>query len=331
MSEVMVNGPDRVYVERGGKIERTPTRFIDETHLRRVIDKIVGEVSRRVDESSPMVDARLPDGSRINAVIHPLAIGGPFLTVRKFAKEPAPGRGPRHQPDLHLDPGPLHRGVRGRAPEHRRVRWYRRRQDHDAQRPVVASSPTTSASSPSRTPRNSSSARSTSSRWNRAPPTSRARARSRSATWCATALRMRPDRIIVGECRGGEALDMLQAMNTGHEGSLTTIHSNSPRDTLSRIETMTLMAGFDLPIRVIREQMSSAIDLIVHLTRLRDGTRRVTHVVRGPAHGGRRHHHAGPLHVRLLHGHRRGRQLPGHRSSRWASAPSSPTSSRTPA
>jgi len=277
VSEVMVNGPDKVYVERKGKIERTPTSFIDETHLRRVIDKIVGEVSRRVDEASPMVDARLPDGSRVNAVIHPLAIGGPFLTVRKFAKEPL--RVEDIVANKTLTPasarfieacvvGKLNVIVSGGTdagkttllnvlssfvPGDERVvtiedsKELQLRQEH-----VV-----------------SLEAR---------PPNIEGRGEITIRDLVRNALRMRPDRIIVGECRGGEALDMLQAMNTGHDGSLTTIHSNGPRDTLSRIETMTMMAGFDLPVRVIREQMSSAIDLVVHLTRLRDGTRRVTHI-----------------------------------------------------
>jgi len=277
VTEVMVNGPQRVYVERFGRIERTQSTFIDENHLRRVIDKIVGEVSRRVDESSPMVDARLPDGSRINAVIHPLAIGGPFLTVRKFSKDPL------QVDDLVVNKtftpplarfleacvvGRLNVVVSGGTdagkttflnvlssfiPADERVvtiedsKELQLRQEHVVS---LEARPTNIEGKGEVTIRD----------------------------LVRNSLRMRPDRIIVGECRSGEALDMLQAMNTGHEGSLTTIHSNSPRDTLSRIETMTLMAGFDLPIRVIREQMSSAIDLIVHLARLRDGTRRVVQV-----------------------------------------------------
>jgi pilus assembly protein CpaF len=277
VSEVMVNGPNSVYIERAGKLERTTTSFIDDAHLRRVIDKIVGEVSRRVDEASPMVDARLPDGSRVNAVIHPLAIGGPFLTVRKFAKDPLQVEDLIN--NMSMTPavarfieacvvGRLNIIVSGGTdsgkttllnvlssfvPSDERIvtvedsKELQLRQDH-----VV----------------------SLESR----PPNIEGRGEVTIRELVRNALRMRPDRIIVGECRGGEALDMLQAMNTGHDGSLTTVHSNAPRDTLSRIETMTLMSGFDLPIRVIREQMSSAIDLIVHLTRLRDGTRRITHV-----------------------------------------------------
>src|SRR5580692_3740602 len=277
VSEVMVNGPDKVYIERNGKIERTPTSFIDETHLRRVIDKIVGEVSRRVDEASPMVDARLPDGSRVNAVIHPLAYGGPFLTVRKFSKDPL------QVEDLVQNltitsalarfleacvVGKLNIIVSGGTdtgkttmlnvlssfvPGDERVITIEDSKELQLRQEHVASLESR-------------------------PPNIEGRGEITIRDLMRNALRMRPDRIIVGECRGGEALDMLQAMNTGHDGSLTTIHSNSPRDTLSRVETMTLMAGFDLPIRVIREQMASAIDLIVHLTRMRDGTRRVTHV-----------------------------------------------------
>jgi pilus assembly protein CpaF len=277
VSEVMVNGPGNVYIERHGKIERTPTAFIDETHLRRVIDKIVGEVSRRVDEASPMVDARLPDGSRVNAVIHPLAYGGPFLTVRKFSKDPL------QVEDLisnltitsalarfveacvvgklniivsgGTDTGKttLLNVLSGFVPNDERIVTIEDSKELQLRQEHVASLESR-------------------------PPNIEGRGEITIRDLMRNSLRMRPDRIIVGECRGGEALDMLQAMNTGHDGSLTTIHSNSPRDTLSRVETMTLMAGFDLPIRVIREQMSSAIDLIVHLTRLRDGTRRVTHV-----------------------------------------------------
>jgi pilus assembly protein CpaF len=277
VSEVMVNGPDRVYIERFGRIETTDTVFIDEAHLRRVIDKIVGEVARRIDEASPMVDARLPDGSRVNAIIHPLAIGGPYLTVRKFARDPL------QVSDLIANQtmtpalakflesaviGKLNVVMSGGTdagkttllnvvstfiPADERIitiedsKELQLRQEH-----VV-----------------SLEAR---------PPNIEGRGEVTIRELVRNALRMRPDRIVVGECRGGEALDMLQAMNTGHEGSLTTIHANSPREALSRIETMTMMAGFDLPVRVIREQMSSAIDLVVHLARLRDGSRRVIQV-----------------------------------------------------
>jgi pilus assembly protein CpaF len=277
ITEVMVNGPDKVFVERHGKIESTGTTFVDETHLRRIIDKIVGQVGRRIDEASPMVDARLPDGSRVNAIVHPLAIGGPFLTIRKFAVDP-------FQVEDLINFGTLSRQtaaflescVLGRLnivvsggtgtgktttlnvlssfiPDDERIvtvedaKELQLHQEHVL--PLEAR-----------------------------PPNIEGKGQVTIRDLVRNALRMRPDRIVVGEVRGGEALDMLQAMNTGHDGSITTVHSNSPRDTLARVETMTLMSGFDLPVRAIREQMSSALELIVHLTRLRDGTRRVTHV-----------------------------------------------------
>jgi pilus assembly protein CpaF len=277
ITEVMVNGPDSVYVERSGKIEKTQASFVDETHLRRIIDKIVGQVGRRIDESVPMVDARLPDGSRVNAVIHPLSIGGPFLTIRKFSKDP-------YQIDDLIRFGTLNAHsarflqacVVGRLniivaggtgtgktttlnvlssfiPTDERIvtiedaKELQLHQDH-----VLA--------------------------MEARPANIEGKGQVTIRDLVKNSLRMRPDRIVVGECRSGEALDMLQAMNTGHDGSITTVHSNSPRDTLSRIETMSLMAGFDLPIRAIREQMASALDLVVQLTRLRDGTRRITHV-----------------------------------------------------
>jgi pilus assembly protein CpaF len=273
----MVNGPGRVYVERGGKLTQTGAVFADEAHLRRIIEKIVAQVGRRVDEATPMVDARLPDGSRVNAIIPPLAIGGPFLTIRKFAKDP-------FTVDDLINFGTfspetarfLEACVKGRLnvivsggtgtgkttalnvlssfiPHDERVvtiedaKELQLRQDH-----VLA--------------------------LESRPPNVEGKGEVRIRDLVRNALRMRPDRIVVGECRGGEALDMLQAMNTGHDGSLTTVHANSPRDSLSRIETMVLMAGMELPVRAIREQMASAIDLIVQLARLRDGSRRVTHV-----------------------------------------------------
>src|SRR5438045_654888 len=277
ITEVMVNGPHSVYVERAGKIENAGATFVDEDHLRRIIDKIVAQVGRRIDEATPMVDARLPDGSRVNAVVHPLAIGGPFLTIRKFAKDPYTiedliGFGTLNPATARF----LEACVVGRLnvivsggtgtgktttlnvlssfiPDDERIvtiedaKELQLHQDHVL--PMEAR-----------------------------PPNIEGRGQVTIRDLVRNALRMRPDRIVVGEVRGGEALDMLQAMNTGHDGSITTVHANTPRDTLSRIETMTLMSGFDLPIRAIREQMASALDLIVHITRLRDGTRRVTHV-----------------------------------------------------
>jgi pilus assembly protein CpaF len=277
VTEVMVNGPESVYVERSGRIERTNASFVDDTHLRRIIDKIVSQVGRRIDEATPMVDARLPDGSRVNAVIHPLAIGGPFLTIRKFSKDP-------YQIDDLIRFGTLNAHsarflqacVVGRLNvivsggtgtgktttlnvlssfipvEERIVTIEDAKELQLNQEHVLA--------------------------MEARPPNIEGKGHVTIRDLVRNSLRMRPDRVVVGECRGGEALDMLQAMNTGHDGSITTIHTNSPRDTLARIETMTLMAGFDLPVRAIREQMASALDLIVHLTRLRDGTRRITHV-----------------------------------------------------
>jgi pilus assembly protein CpaF len=277
VNEVMVNGPSRVYVERHGKLVKSGASFIDENHLRRIIEKIVAQVGRRVDESTPMVDARLPDGSRVNAVISPLAIGGPFLTIRKFATDP-------FTVDDLINFGSFSRTVaqfldacvKGRLniivsggtgtgkttalnvlssfiPHDERIVTVEDAKELQLHQEHVLSLESR-------------------------PPNIEGKGEVRIRDLVRNTLRMRPDRIVVGECRGGEALDMLQAMNTGHDGSITTIHSNSPRDTLARIETMVLMAGMDLPVRAIREQMASAIDLIVHLTRLRDGTRRVTHV-----------------------------------------------------
>jgi pilus assembly protein CpaF len=277
ITEVMCNGPKDVYIERRGKIEKTDVEFVDEGHLRRTIDRIVGDVGRRIDESSPMVDARLPDGSRVNAVVHPVAIGGPFLTIRKFAKDPYTAS------DLvsfgTLTPQTAHfidACVRGRLnvvvsggtgtgkttmlnvlssfiPNDERIVTI-----EDAKELKLWQEHVCSLES--------------------RPSNIEGQGEVRIRDLVRNSLRMRPDRIIVGEARGGEALDMLQAMNTGHDGSLTTIHSNSPRDTLSRIETMVLMGGIELPVKAIREQVASALNLIVHLTRLRDGTRRVTSI-----------------------------------------------------
>jgi pilus assembly protein CpaF len=277
VTEVMVNGPNSVYVEEKGKLIKTDTRFVDETHLRRIIDKIVSQVGRRIDEATPMVDARLPDGSRVNAVVHPLAIGGPFLTIRKFAADPYTVGDLINFSTLNAQSAHfLDACVRGKLnvvvsggtgtgkttmlnvlssfiPADERIvtiedaKELQLKQDH-----VI--------SMESR------------------PANIEGLGQVMIRDLVRNSLRMRPDRIVVGEVRGAETLDMLQAMNTGHDGSITTVHSNSPRDTLSRIETMTLMAGMDLPIRAIREQVASALDLVVHLSRLRDGTRRVTHI-----------------------------------------------------
>jgi len=277
ITEVMVNGPHSVWVERAGRISKTETRFVDANHLERIIEKIVGQVGRRIDESNPMVDARLPDGSRVNAIIHPLAIGGPYVTIRKFAVDPFT------VDDLVANDsmseqvaGLLKRTVEGRLnvivsgatgsgkttllnvlsnfiPAHERIVTV-----EDAAEVQLNQTHVLTLES--------------------RPPNLEGKGEVTIRDLVRNTLRMRPDRIIVGEVRGGEALDMLQAMNTGHDGSLTTVHSNSPRDTLARVETMVLMAGMDLPVRAIREQVASALDLVVHIHRLRDGTRRITHV-----------------------------------------------------
>jgi pilus assembly protein CpaF len=277
ITEVMVNGPDQVYVERSGKLVQTEVKFADETHLRRIIDKIVSQVGRRVDEANPMVDARLPDGSRVNCVVHPLSIGGPFMTIRKFSKDPYTVEdlinfGSFTPQVAHF----INQCVKGRLnivvsggtgtgkttllnvlssfiPTDERIVTVEDAKELQLHQTHVLP-------------------------MEARPPNIEGKGEVKIRDLVRNSLRMRPDRIVVGEVRGGEALDMLQAMNTGHDGSITTVHSNSPRDTLSRIETMTLMAGMDLPVRVIREQMASALDMIVQLTRLRDGTRRITHV-----------------------------------------------------
>ena len=278
VTEIMVNGPDRVFVERDGKLTKDPNvRFLDEDHVRRVIDKIVSAIGRRIDESTPMVDARLPDGSRVNAVIAPLAIGGPFLTIRKFSADPLQiedlirfGSVNVHAAEF-LQAcilGRLNGVVSGGTgsgkttmlnvlssfiPDDERIVTVEDAKELQLHQEHVLSMESR-------------------------PSNVEGRGEVTIRDLVKNCLRMRPDRIVVGECRSGEALDMLQAMNTGHDGSLTTVHANSPRDTLARLETLVLMAGFDLPIRAIREQMASAIDIIVQLTRLRDGTRRVTHI-----------------------------------------------------
>ncbi len=277
ITEIMCNGAHDVYVERRGMIEKTEVAFENEAHLMRIIDRIVSPLGRRVDEASPMVDARLPSGYRVNATIPPLTLGGPALTIRKFARTPYTAQ------DM-IANGSLTTGLAAflKASVEARVN-------------VLISGGTGSGKT---TMLNVVSAfiptyeriitiEDTAElqlkqehivRMEYRPPNTEGKGEVTIRRLVINALRMRPDRIVVGEVRGGEALDMLQAMNTGHDGSLTTVHSNSPRDTLRRIETMVLMAGMDLPLRAIREQIASAIDLVVHLERLRDGTRRVTQV-----------------------------------------------------
>ena len=277
VTEIMVNNWDTIYVERAGKLYWTGTKFHDEGQLRRTIDKIVGKVGRRVDEASPYVDARLPDGSRVNAVIPPLAIDGPCLTIRKFAADP-------YQSDDLVEFGTmtsqvskfLEACVRGRInimvsggtgagktstlnvlssfiPDDERIVTVEDAAELKLQQPHVV-------------------------RLESRPPNIEGKGQVTIRDLVRNCLRMRPDRIVVGEVRGAEALDMLQAMNTGHDGSISTIHSNSPRDSLARLETITMMAGMEISSKAIREQVASAIQLIVHQQRLKDGTRRFTHV-----------------------------------------------------
>jgi pilus assembly protein CpaF len=273
----MVNGPDSIYIERGGRLFEVPGAFSDEGHLRRTIDKIVARVGRRVDEASPMVDARLPDGSRVNAIIPPLALDGSILTIRKFATDPYMvddligfGTMSRATADF------LEKCVRGRLnilvsggtgagktttlnvlssfiPDEERVITIEDAAELQLHQSHVL-------------------------RLESRPPNIEGKGEVRIRDLVRNSLRMRPDRIVVGEIRDAAALDMLQAMNTGHDGSICTVHANAPRDVLSRVETMVLMAGVDLPMRAIREQVASAIDLIVHLSRFKDGSRHVTHV-----------------------------------------------------
>jgi pilus assembly protein CpaF len=277
VTEVMVNGSGAVYVERAGLIEKTNVVFQDDKHVMRIIDRIVSPLGRRVDESSPMVDARLPNGFRINATIPPLTLGGPVLTIRKFARTPYTAQ------DLVAN-GTLTTQLAAflRACVEARVNMVISGGTGAGKTTLLN---VVSAFIPARErivviedTAELQFKQEHVIRMEYRPPNVEGRGEVTIRRLVINALRMRPDRIVVGEARGGEALDMLQAMNTGHDGSLTTIHSNSPRDTVRRIETMVLMAGMDLPLQAIREQVSSAIELVVHMERLRDGTRRVTQV-----------------------------------------------------
>src|SRR5687768_11367225 len=277
VTEIMVNATEPIYVERAGQITQTTKRFLTSEHLRRVIDRIVSEVGRRVDESSPMVDARLPDGSRVNAIIPPLAIDGPALTIRKFSRRSlsvedlcglqtlTPKLAQFIEVCVRSRCSVLVSGGTGSGKttllnvassfisESERVVTIEDAAELRLQQRHIV-------------------------RLEGRPPNIEGKGEVTIRDLVRNALRMRPDRIIVGEVRGAEALDMLQAMNTGHEGSLTTLHANTPRDALARLETMVLMAGLDLPLAAIRDQIASAIDLIVHVGRLSDGTRRVVSV-----------------------------------------------------
>ena len=277
LTEIMVNGPNQIYVERNGKLEKTDLEFESEEHLLRIIDRIVAPLGRRIDESSPYVDARLADGSRVNAVIRPISIHGPALTIRLFSKTPftvqdlisfgsitpeaveflqacviarlnivvSGGTGSGKTTLLNV--------LSSFIPDDERIVTVENAAELQMRQEHVVTLESR-------------------------PPNIEGKGAITIQDLVVNCLRMRPDRIVVGECRSGEALDMLQAMNTGHDGSLTTAHSNSPRDTLARLETMVLMAGMELPVRAIREQVSSAIDLIVHQERMRDGTRKVVNI-----------------------------------------------------
>jgi len=277
VTEVMVNGNNAIYAERNGVIEQTGARFVSEDHLRRVIDRIVSSVGRRIDESSPMVDARLADGSRINVIVPPLSLDGSILTIRKFAKDAfrsadlvamgtltdqvasvlaatveggmniliSGGTGTGKTTMLNV--------LSSFVPSVDRIITIEDAVELQLLQEHVI-------------------------RLEARPPNIEGQGEVTIRDLVRNALRMRPDRIIVGEVRGAEALDMLQAMNTGHDGSMSTVHANSPRDALARVETMVLMAGFDLPTRAIREQIASALNLILHVDRFRDGSRRVSHV-----------------------------------------------------
>jgi pilus assembly protein CpaF len=274
VTEVMVNGPFDVWAEREGKLHHTGVRFNDEWHLRRIINKIVAQIGRRVDESSPMVDARLPDGSRVNAVLPPISLTGPLLTIRKFSKA-------RWDMDDLVKLGTLSATT---------VDFFERCVAAELNvlisggtgsgKTTLLNAMSTAISNKDRivTIEDSAELRLNQRhvlRLESRPRNIEGKGEVPIRQLVRNSLRMRPDRIIVGEVRGAEALDMLQAMNTGHDGSLCTVHSNSPRDALSRIETMVLMAGYDLPMKAIRQQVASALDLIVHLERLNDGSRKV--------------------------------------------------------
>ena len=277
ITEVMCNGPEKIYIERHGLIELTHVVFENEDHLMRIIHRIVAPLGRRVDESSPMVDARLPSGYRVNATISPLSLSGPLLTIRKFATTPFVAQ------DL-VAKGTLTPGLVSflKACAEARVNMVFSGGTGSGKTTLLnvvsAFIPNTERVITIEDTAELQLKQDHVLRLEKRPPNVEGVGEITIRQLVINALRMRPDRIIVGEARGAEALDMLQAMNTGHDGSMSTIHSNSPRDTLRRIETMVLMAGLDLPLRAIREQVASAIELVVHLERLRDGTRRVVQV-----------------------------------------------------
>jgi len=277
ISEIMVNGPKNVYIERKGRLHRVPVTFENNDHVMRIIDRIVAPLGRRIDESSPYVDARLPDGSRVNAVIPPISLVGPTLTIRKFSRNP-----------ITVEQLIQFGSISGEAVQFLKACV-------EARLNILISGGTGSGKTTLLNVMSSfipnderiitiENAAELQLRQEHVvtlesrPPNIEGRGEVTIRDLVINSLRMRPERIIVGECRGGETLDMLQAMNTGHDGSMTTAHANTPRDALARVETMCLMAGMDLPVRAIREQVSSAVDLIVQQERMRDGTRKVTTV-----------------------------------------------------
>jgi len=277
VSEIMVNGPWDIWVERQGRLYETTVRFTDDSHLRRIINKMVAEVGRRIDESSPMVDARLPDGSRVNAIIPPLSLSGPLVTIRKFSRK-------------RLEMGDM---VRLGTLSTETMEFLQRcvlaelniliSGGTGAGKTTLLNALSTAVPDSQRivTIEDAAELRLNQRhvlRLEARPKNIEGEGEIPIRELVRNSLRMRPDRIIVGEVRGAESLDMLQAMNTGHDGSLSTVHANSSRDALARVETMVLMAGFDLPVRAIRQQVSSALDLVVHLERLEDGVRRVTSI-----------------------------------------------------
>jgi len=277
VSDILVNGFDKVYVERQGKLQKTQVAFKDNAHLYNIIDRIVSRIGRRIDEKSPMVDARLPDGSRVNAIIPPLALDGPSLSIRKFKTDIASlesllkwGALTKQMADMLtcavktrlnivISGGTgsgkttMLNSLSAQIPEEERIVTIEDSAELSLQQEHIV-------------------------RLETRPPNIEGEGAVTARDLVINSLRMRPDRVVIGECRGSEALDMLQAMNTGHDGSLTTLHANTPRDALGRLETMVLFSGVDLPERTIRTQISSAVNLIVQVSRLSDGTRRVTHI-----------------------------------------------------
>jgi pilus assembly protein CpaF len=277
ISDILINGPKHVYVERRGKLEKTPVTFRDNGHLLQIIDRIVSRVGRRVDEVCPMVDARLPDGSRVNAIIPPLALDGPAVSIRRFGSNPLKLEDLLNYKAFTPEMVMLLEGaIKGRLniiisggtgsgkttllntlssfiPNHERIVTIEDAAELQLQQEHVV-------------------------RLETRPPNIEGKGAITATDLVKNALRMRPERVIIGECRGAETLDMLQAMNTGHEGSMTTLHANTPRDAIARIETMITMAGFELPLKALRQQIASSVDLIIQASRLQGGIRKVTHI-----------------------------------------------------